>query len=342
MDSATEAGMFVLEPEENQETDPMETFEKIIALIAKDSVTETVRRLVSMLKQVYACKREQNESTAVYANRFEAIARRYLNNCSYMTALQDSQNFAMLILENANLPDESYNTVISQTVTKAKERGISEEPVVSVPQEIFKKLKEEHDACLEKCQQRSPTESSRNENLKKEQSNEIQTHLKKASEIFAKQRRIEADRDITQKSGIRLTLDDAIEAIIEVKVGGSASQRDPLNNELKTGSLLGKHTYTDKEPQYNGTGPENGKRRKYIPSGEGLKKNSRCKMCKQIGHWWTDAECIFNKIKNSLDTQQKDDDGNAARSIDDVIRDTFQNSQKDNGNHNDKKSSFFQ
>lgn len=90
----------------------------IVDLIAKDSPTDGIRKLyrpsdavcedmthnfhnVKVMPQVFTSTRNNEESPAMFARRFEALELDYLNHCDTATIRQDSQNFEMLLLENA-------------------------------------------------------------------------------------------------------------------------------------------------------------------------------------------------------------------------------------------------
>jgi len=72
----------------------------IIGIVAKDSPTDGIRRVVKIMRGVFESTRSNVESTALYARRFQSLALEYLNHCDAVAAEKDSQNFAMLLLEN--------------------------------------------------------------------------------------------------------------------------------------------------------------------------------------------------------------------------------------------------
>ena len=89
----------------------------IIDLVARDSPTDGIRRLVQMMRLVFNCTRKNGESPAIFARRYQALALDYLNHCDTATIQQDSQNFAMMLLENAMLPDTVYSSIITRLVS---------------------------------------------------------------------------------------------------------------------------------------------------------------------------------------------------------------------------------
>ena len=95
--------------------------ENILNLVAKETTTDRVKRLIRMTREVHDCKRGAKESFAEYAVRFESIARAYLSIAKAWPDSQDEQNFAIMAIENANLPIATYNAIISNLVSHAKE-----------------------------------------------------------------------------------------------------------------------------------------------------------------------------------------------------------------------------
>ena len=53
--------------------------ENILNLVAKETTTDRVKRLIRMTREVHDCKRGARESFADYAVRFESISRAYLS-----------------------------------------------------------------------------------------------------------------------------------------------------------------------------------------------------------------------------------------------------------------------
>lgn len=75
-----------------------------------------------MMRKLYGCTRKPQESTAMHARRFQILALEYLNLCDANTTEQDSQNFAMLLLDNARIPALVYSTVDTQLISNATAR----------------------------------------------------------------------------------------------------------------------------------------------------------------------------------------------------------------------------
>jgi hypothetical protein len=121
LDRAIASGILTMDSEE-AEMDQEDIVNTIIKVIAADSPTDGIKRLVSMLQDVHSCKRKQSEDPASYARRFEGLASLYLNNCHSHSADQDSQLFAMILLENAQLPAGTFDNIILQLISTANTR----------------------------------------------------------------------------------------------------------------------------------------------------------------------------------------------------------------------------
>ena len=99
----------------------VECVEKILNLVAKETTTDRVKRLIRMTKEVHECKRGAKESFAEYAVKFESLSRAYLSIAKARPDSQDEQNFAIMAIENAKLPIATYNAIISNLVSHAKD-----------------------------------------------------------------------------------------------------------------------------------------------------------------------------------------------------------------------------
>lgn len=82
-------------------------------IVARDSDTGVVRRLVAMSRAVYNCKRMEVETYSMFTNRFRGLAQAYLNQTDSSNTQLEDQNFAMVLLENARLEESTFNNIIS-------------------------------------------------------------------------------------------------------------------------------------------------------------------------------------------------------------------------------------
>lgn len=105
-------------------TSKLDVIDPIINLVAKDTSTDTIRRLSRLNKEASSCTRKINESTTAFIERFILPAQAYLNITNADHTSAESQNLAMTRLTNAKLTQETFSSVMSNLVcnTKSKER----------------------------------------------------------------------------------------------------------------------------------------------------------------------------------------------------------------------------
>lgn len=123
--------------DDNDVVDQKAVIEKIIELVPKDSVRDGVRRLVKMSENNHVCKRQKNETYDAFAERFRGVAQTYLNHFYEGDTWQDSQNFAMFLLENANLPSSTFNNINSILIVDAKDKRRSNVRFFKITKETF-------------------------------------------------------------------------------------------------------------------------------------------------------------------------------------------------------------
>ena len=135
--------------EDNDAVDQKVVIEKIIQLVAKDSVTDGVRRLVRMSQNIHACKRQKNETYESFAERFRGVAQTYLSHCYAGNTSQDSQSFAMLLLENANLPSSTFNNIVSILIADAKDKSRPTAKYFKIAKEKFATIEDSFENAID-------------------------------------------------------------------------------------------------------------------------------------------------------------------------------------------------
>lgn len=102
-------GELVLTPSTNiDESDQLVVVEQVIQLVAKDTAVEAVRRISSLNKRINNCMRRNGESITSYINRFTTIAQTYLNLINSSEDTVESQNFAMTLLTNSKITQQTF------------------------------------------------------------------------------------------------------------------------------------------------------------------------------------------------------------------------------------------
>ena len=100
----------------------MAAVKKIISVVAKDSVSEVIKRLARLSRDAMTCMRRGGESIASYVERFSTQALAFLNLTSCDKSYGESQNLAVAMVANAKLPNTTHTAVISTLVSAAKNR----------------------------------------------------------------------------------------------------------------------------------------------------------------------------------------------------------------------------
>ena len=200
-----------------------------------------------MLKEIYICKRKNKESPAMFANRFQGLALKYLNHCNPTSSKQEIQNFAILLLENANIPASVYSSIISQLascemielwirVSKAKERSQDKDEIMLVAREHIENIKDDIQDLLEAYQN---IQSSENPTIYNDENDKIMPVLNRLQRKAGKNWKINNERDTKDRSNLRITLDDAVNALFEVKIE-LGMEKSNIDDIPITGTMLGK------------------------------------------------------------------------------------------------------
>lgn len=289
-----------------------ECVDDIVNLVAKDTPTDGIRRLVKISQGIHKCVRINCEKPHAFARRFQGMAKQYLNMSNSANGEKESQNFAILLLENAQLPSSTFNNIVTQLVTKSSSKqGIPETATVTLPSSTFVELIRISTAA---SQALSSWESAITTTTTAHNSETHQLILKTKTLIETTNKIAEGaqkeNTELVQKDrqNIFITLDDAVDAICDIKADeeiialGNATQDPGLKKEqhIKQGSMMTKRKEADNSfmqpPQ----------KKPYILPGTGKKKDSICMVCKKMGHWKGDYMCEEHPLhKQWLERQDK-------------------------------------
>lgn len=117
VEKGVNTGEIILEPTNPEvPADQTVVVEKIIAIVALESATETIRRMAALHKQACSCVREKSESISGFAERFVCAAHRYLYFANSDRDSAESHNFAMLLIYNARVPPSVFTAVMNNLV----------------------------------------------------------------------------------------------------------------------------------------------------------------------------------------------------------------------------------
>lgn len=95
----------------------------IIETVAKDSDTEKINREAKMLGKIKQCVRNKSETTEAFANRFDGGVARYITH-TVNTDDRNGKQWAVLLIQNANLTPDTGNEGTFQLTTRAVVRSI--------------------------------------------------------------------------------------------------------------------------------------------------------------------------------------------------------------------------
>lgn len=103
--------------------------EKILETIAHETASERIQREVALLNDIHQCKREKNEDPGMYANKFEARIAKYVHQKNTRSP-SDDQQWALLLLQNADLTADTRNSITFQLTTGAAMRKVQDTPTM--------------------------------------------------------------------------------------------------------------------------------------------------------------------------------------------------------------------
>lgn len=79
---------------------------QILLLVAKDSTSYSIRRMITFNRELFNCKRKDGESFRTFAERCRGVAQSYLSCLKRRPTHQEKQHRALVILKNARLPEK--------------------------------------------------------------------------------------------------------------------------------------------------------------------------------------------------------------------------------------------
>lgn len=187
--------------------------------VAKYSATDGARYLVTISKQVWKCKRNKEESFARFAPRYRGIAQTYLNHCHSANVVQDTENLATNLLQNALLSTSAFNNIFSLLVADAKERIQNEQVICSLPKEMFGVL--ESDLALirgnwDKNKSQLPP-INRNNDVGANTAIRIDNHITSLTNDIANVKQRASNAACMDRTKYMISLDEAVTALKDIK-----------------------------------------------------------------------------------------------------------------------------
>lgn len=292
IDAEIQDGSLQLSPDDQSESWTYEDQKRavilMVNLVAKDSTAEAARRIINLSRKMFGCKRKNDESYSKYAERFRGVAQEYLNCHQHKPTEHEKQQTAMVLLENANLPDSVYNNLLSILTTRASSHG---EPDTSVSIKLSQanQIKRLIENSLHSI---NPIEDDESHVPSRDTLMVAIEAMRQSLRAF--NTAITRAKDRCQDT-VAFNLDDTIEALRNIR-NTDAAKPDTESSTQKTeteskknaviGSMLG-----GRSQRYDN---ERSNRKSYIPPGTGVKRYTRCAACNKKGHWARDDECPLN------------------------------------------------
>ena len=249
--SAMQEGRIVLVEDEEDELstlDQKKVVEQIVNLVARDSDTDGIRRLVKMHRDVYSCMRNYNEGYEGFAERFRGHAQTYLNHCRAGENTQQSQIFAMLLFENSILPTTVYNNVITVVILDAKAKHKNHDAVIAVKESAISDLMEKLKSMRDGVQDGDTEDSVRNESMK--------TQLSEMLDVVRNLQTMKRQTGLFVGTVPLICLDDAVAALRDVK-HENKTKFDSTNDRKREYDGTSRNVFDrfglSKEAQHSGT-----------------------------------------------------------------------------------------
>lgn len=114
-------------------TDYPEIAEKIIQIVAKDSLTNTIKQRIRLNKEVAACHRKGNELISPFIARFVKPAQEYINFTNADRSSQERQNVSAGLIATESLAAETFTSVMSTMVPDTKDQQANTLTQISFP-----------------------------------------------------------------------------------------------------------------------------------------------------------------------------------------------------------------
>ena len=210
--SAMQEGWIVLVEDEEDELstlDQKKVVEQIVNLVARDSDTDGIRRLVKMNRDVYSCMKNCNGIYEDFAERFRGHAEKYLNHCHAGDTKQQSQIFAMLLFDKSRLPTTVYKSVITVVILDARQKHKNRDAVIAIADSAISDLMEKLKSMRDIVQDGDTEDSVRNESMK--------TQLSEMLDVVRNLQTIKRQKGLFVGTVPVICLDDAVAALRDVK-----------------------------------------------------------------------------------------------------------------------------
>lgn len=93
--------------------DVVDTLKKIVSIIKKHSAVYRIPPMAGLNTKFHKCTRKDKEHIKEYINRFKNPSLSYLNFDQHGQDSSDTQVFAMTLIFNANLSNQTFLSILS-------------------------------------------------------------------------------------------------------------------------------------------------------------------------------------------------------------------------------------
>ena len=188
--------------------------------MAKD-IPDGICCLVKISQNINQYVRTNLDKPHTFARKFQGMVKPYLDMSSSAHGEHESQNFAVLLLENAELPTSTFNKIVTQLITKSTNwREAPKHSTIFGPMYKFDELLTQ---CTETFNAFSEWESSNTLSLTTQsmQTNQLSTQAKALIEMTKRITEFASKTWTATNQQERMSLsikpDDAVDAICDRK-----------------------------------------------------------------------------------------------------------------------------
>lgn len=260
----------------------IEALEKIISILAKDSISDSVSSKVNMIRTINNCLREENKNFNKYVDGFYGYAQAYHNLCGSTEDGKHSQTFAMVLLENSNQQTVTFNNVVSLLIAAARLNQVTSETYHQISESKLGTMKDILTTILDINTHQSDKDTSEKHETRSEQIN-----IAEAKECLEIMRNILNPHKFfnTEKPGGSLIrLEDPVAAIRDPQIENLSDKK--TTNNIDEGTKITRNMINGKG--YHTSGFSNKR--------SSFSKKGICRACGKRNHQWKDCICEMHPL----------------------------------------------
>ncbi len=320
VDHAVEGGQLTMMGAQDQD----EVVKAIVTLVGEDTPIHITNRILLAYQNLHKCIRRKNETPSKFADRFRALASEYMALAGMDATGKDSQLLAMVLLQNCNLDESTFNSLTIQLVGNA-ERRMQEEArrpsTISVTRNNLEVLQRQVQDLQKKLQESLQPVTGDAGAAHQASATAVGSIKAGAQSIFSAIDRAltpSADTSSSDSKNPEIFLDDVHKALSSLDAPSSqpskndAQQIAELTKRVgNLSSMLGqmKKRARNSLSQLSGINKSKQRRDERMKK---IKARTKCKACGMQGHWVGDPECRLSKQDDDTGDDGKDGTTSAA------------------------------